>query len=485
MEGASLKKNFFMNALLTVSSIVFPLISFQYVSRVLQPAGVGKVSFAQSFVIYFNMVAKLGIPTYGIRACARVRDDRERLSKTARELLTINLVMAVLSYALLFLTVIFVPRFQEDRWLYILMSLEILLEAVGMEWLYKGLEKYGYITVRSMIFKAVALVILFFAVRSTGDHMKYGAVLLLSGYGSFILNFIYSRKYVDLGGKWTLEISPHIKPVLIFFAMSCATTVYTNLDTVMLGFMTNDTEVGYYHVAVKAKTVLVALITSLGAVVLPRASYLVENGMMDDFRKMCIKATRFVAVSALPLMVYFMLFAKEGISLLSGSGYYPAIMPMRIIMPTLVFIGLTNVMGVQILLPTGREKTVFYSVAAGAVADLIINLMLIPTMGASGASAGTLVAEVIVLIIQTWALRKEIPGMLPGAGVLKVLPAIALATAGSFWILNSDWHYVIRFFLSAFLFFGIYALSLLALKEELVLEVWEGVCDRMKRILSH
>lgn len=165
MKGKSLKLNFVMNAILTMSSIIFPLITFRYVSNILLPDGTGKVSFAISLITYFNLFAQLGIPIYGIRICAMVRDDREQLTRTAHELLAINLVVGALSYVALALAIIFVPRLREDRALYIVVSSMILLSAIGMEWLYKALEQYIYIAVRSIVFKIIAMVGMFLLIH--------------------------------------------------------------------------------------------------------------------------------------------------------------------------------------------------------------------------------------------------------------------------------------------------------------------------------
>ena len=132
MKSKALKVNFVMNMILTMSSFIFPLITFPYVSRILLPVGTGKVSFATSFVSYFTMVSQLGIPTYGIRACAKVRDNKEELTRIAHELLFINLFMCVLSYVALGIALKYIPRLQSDRELYIIISFTILLNAIGM-----------------------------------------------------------------------------------------------------------------------------------------------------------------------------------------------------------------------------------------------------------------------------------------------------------------------------------------------------------------
>ena len=237
MKQKSLKLNFIMNAILTMSSFIFPLITFPYVSRILQPAGNGKVNFMLSVVTYFNMFAQLGIPTYGIRACAAVRDDHEKLTRTVHELLFINVMTTILTYIVFAFAVMLVPRLQQDKALAIIMSFTIGLTTIGVEWLYKALEQYTYITVRSIIFKAISVVAMFMLVHAKSDYVIYGAITTFASSASFILNMVNVHKYIGIRPIGNYRIKRHLKPVFIFFAMSIATTIYTNLDSVMLGFM--------------------------------------------------------------------------------------------------------------------------------------------------------------------------------------------------------------------------------------------------------
>ena len=317
MKQKSLKLNVIMNMILTMSSFIFPLITFPYVSRILLPEGTGKVSFATSLISYFLMFAQLGIPTYGIRACAKVRDNREELTRTAQELLIINLIMSIISYIVLFLAIAFVPRLQGDKALYVIVSFTIILTTIGMEWLYEALEQYTYITIRSVMFKFVALIAMFLLIHEKSDYVIYGGISILAGSASSIFNFINVHKYIDLKPIGGYDFKRHFKPIGTFFAMACATTIYTNLDTVMLGFMKTDADVGYYNAAVKIKNILVSIVTSLGAVLLPRASYYIENGLIDEFKRITKKALSFVFLVASPLMLYFIFYAKEGIFFLS------------------------------------------------------------------------------------------------------------------------------------------------------------------------
>ena len=198
MKEKSIKLNFIMNIILTMSSFIFPVITFPYVSRILLPEGTGKVAFATSLISYFSMFAQLGIPTYGIRACAKVRDNRNELSKTVHELLIVNLGMCVISYVALFMALRYVPRLAEDKSLYVIMSFTIVLTSIGMEWLYKALEQYTYITCRSVIFKFIALIAMFLLVHEKSDYIIYGGITIFASSASSVLNLINAHKYIDL-----------------------------------------------------------------------------------------------------------------------------------------------------------------------------------------------------------------------------------------------------------------------------------------------
>lgn len=481
MRQRSIKYNFIMNAILTLSNFIFPLISFPYVSRVLGPAGTGKVSFAISLVSYFVMFTALGIPTYGIRTCAKVRDNREELSKTVQELVIIQIITGVFAFLAIAVCLIAVPRLQEDRTLYLIASSSIFFTVIGLEWMYKGLEEYTYITVRSLVFKFIALVAMFFLIHKSEDYVIYGGISIFAASASAVMNFCHAHRFVNMRPMGNYNIQRHLKAVLVFFAMACATTIYTHLDTVMLGFMTTDTDVGYYNAAVKIKTILLGFVTSIGAVLLPRASYYVERGEVESFRQITGKALNFVILLAAPLMVYFIYYAQVGIRFLSGPAYGGAVLPMQIIMPTLLLIGITNVMGIQILVPTGREKYVLYSEIGGAVTDLILNAILIPHYQAAGAAFGTLIAEFVVLIIQWYFLRSEIRSAFLSISYWRVFLGVMLGSVASFWVSRLGLSSFPTLLISSVLFFAVYGLTLLVSREKLTTELFQQMIRKLRK----
>ena len=461
-----------MNVILTVSSFIFPLITFPYVSRILLPEGTGKVSFAASVVNYFLLLAQLGIPTYGIRACAKVRDNKEALNKTVQEIFVISIIMCIVSYVLFLAALFCVPRLWREKELMIVTSASILFTTIGVEWFFKAIELYSYITWRSITFKCISLGAMFLLVHEQQDYIIYGAVSIFASSASNILNFVYIQKFINLKKRCKLELRIHMKPILIFFAMSCATTVYLNMDTTMLGFIKTDTDVGYYNAAVKIKNMLVGIVTSLGAVLLPRVTVYLEKKEQKRFEDLSVKAIQFVLFSSIPMLVYFTLFAEPSMLLLSGKEYERAILPMQIMLPTLLFIGLTNIMGIQILVPMGKESKVLASVIAGAVVDLVLNMILIPKYSVSGAAIGTVTAEVIVFIYQYFSDRELFQRLFSKINPWKIITATIASVCSSIWILKLNADLPVVLIMSCICFGGTYIMSLVILRERFILELF-------------
>ncbi len=484
----SLKINFIMNAVLTVSNIIFPIITFPYASRVLTPAGTGKVSAAVAFVAFFNIFAQLGIPTYGVKACARVRDNKEELTRTAHELLMINLIMSFAMYVLMFCAIIFFPVLKDEKTLYVIVSATILLNSLGMEWLYKALEQYTYITIRSVIFKLIAMVLMFILIHTPEDYALYGLVSIIASSASYILNFINVRKYIDIKPVGGYNLLRHLKPVGIYLGMACATTIYTSLDRVMLRFMTDDTEVGLYDAAVKIKYVLQMLVTSLGVVLLPRVSYYLKNNENEEFKRITSKALSFVFVFAGAVSVYFIVLSKQSVLLISGSLYSGAILPMQIIMPTVLLIGISNIFGIQMLIPLGREKELLFAEIGGAIIDMVINLVLINSLRSAGVAIGTLIAELFVTSYLFIILRKDLRGMIDRRDLLKVLASLLVAFAvlmvTNYLVagikLADELGYVKDLAITFFTFSLVYMGMLLLLREKMALEI-VGMLKRKRK----
>ena len=462
----SVAYNFLMNFILSASQLIFPLITFPYISRVLLAEGSGKITFASSVANYFLMIASLGIPTYGIRACAQVRDDERQLSKTVHELLFINFATTLLVTVTYVICVLTIPRFRMDETLFLINGINIVLNMFGMNWLFQAMEQYDYITIRSLIFKMVSILLMILLIHQKSDYVIYGAITVFAAVGSNVLNFVRSRNYIEYRWLGNYHIGRHIKPILILFAQSMAVSIYTNLDTVMLGFMKTDVDVGYYNAAVKIKGILLSFVSSLGGVLLPRMSYYAKENLKTKFIETMSMALNFTMLISFPLAIYFSMFSTECIQFLAGDGYFGAIAAMQIITIAVIPNGLTGILGIQVLTAIEKEKYVLYSVIVGAALDFALNLLLIPQFSAAGAALATTIAEFAVLAVQlvyTRDLIHQIRSQLKWKNyiMLSILAAVFGSLTRMLQIKSTFFELVV----SAFVFFCTYGIGLMIVKD--------------------
>ncbi len=480
----SVRYNFIMNFLLTATNFIFPLITFPYVSRILQAEGTGTVSFVVSVVNYFIMVASLGIPVYGVRACAKVRDNKEELTKVAHEIFVINTVTTVLSLAAFSLSVLLVPQFREEKLLFYINGISILLNLVGVNWLYQALEQYDYITIRSIAVKVISVILMFLFVHQQSDYIIYGSISVFAAAGSNILNFIRARRYVSFCKRSGYQFRRHLKPIFTLFAQTMVISIYTNLDTVMLGFMKDSDAVGLYTTAVKVKSILLSLVSSLGSVLLPRVSNILKKGDMQQFNELAKKGLNVTSLMAIPLSIYFCIYAKESILLLAGEGFLGAILAMQVITFAVIPNGLTAILGIQILTSLEKERLVLYSVIVGAVSDFLLNLVFIPMYGATGAALATTIAEFLVLFIQIYYTRDLLRSIWKNLRLLLYCFATACGGVVSvlcLWLLPIQNVFLILC-VSAVLFFGVYALILIVFREPLFMPYLLKIKNIFRRV---
>ncbi|MEY8873640.1 flippase [Haemophilus sp. SZY H52] len=480
MKIHSVKFNFIMNMLLTVSNFLFPLITFPYVSRVLSPIGTGKVAFAYSIVSYFSIFAAFGVANYGIRACAQVRDNKEELSKVVQEILCINIVLMSFIYVFYFLGIMLIPELNTEKTLFFISGLNILFSIISVEWLYKGVEQYFYITIRSIIFKVIAFVLTFTFVNDSEDYTIYAFIIIFATVGSGIVNLYNLHNLISIKYFNNYNFKRHLRPMMTFFITTIAVAFYVNVSVALLGFIHGNEEVGYYNAAYRIRDVMVSIITSLGAVLLPRLSFYIENNMQDKFNDIVSKSTQFIFILSFPLVVFCILFAKQAVLILAGSSYYGSILPLQILSIIIFIVGLSNLTGIQMLIPLKKEKYLCYSVVIAAVINMVLNLLLIPRYAAVGAAISVMIAEVSILVYQIYILRTFSRILFSNISYLKIITSLILSTGLSIWlniVLNYN-EYVV-FIINSTLFFICYFSVLLLLKEPFIYSVLNQIRARL------
>lgn len=479
--GNSLKTNFVFNLINVVSGLLFPLITFPYVTRVLMAEGLGQVQFYSSIINYIVLFSSLGIPMYGIRQIARVRDDAKELAKTTVELFSLNLALTIFGYIIIAILCLEVGKIQVNIPLFLILSATIIINTVGCSWFYSGIEEFKFITVRNLLVKIASIVFLFVFVIDQTDILWYGVYTILVAGGNNIWNFLCLRKYVDLHivSLSEINIKKHIKPTLEVFIFNLVTSIYLNLDTVMLGFIKDSESVGYYTAATKLSHIMVTIVTSLGTVMLPRLSNLFEAGDEGSFNMLSRKSYEFIVLLAFPITAGLILMAPILIQIFCGPLFSCSIQTLRIISPVVIAIGISNLIGLQILYPKGKTNLVILSTAIGAVVNFILNLILIPKYAQNGAAIATVTAEFSVTLAQMVFAGKYIPfKIITKHSHICFISAIIMSICCSI-IENIGISDIWGVFVIPFVGALIYAIMMLITKDSLALEIKTTICSKL------
>lgn len=407
----SVKVNYILNLINTGTQMLFPLITFPYVCRVIEADGVGQVNFFQSIISYISLFTCLGIPMYAIREIARDRSDVVQMNRTAMEILLLHSMLTLVGYAIVAILCLTVPQIQVNIPLFLILSLTIFFTAIGCEWFYQGIENFKYITIRGLIIKTISLVLLFIFVKSKTDLLYYGCYTVFGVLGGNIFNFFRLRKYIHRENIIfsELHIKRHIKPVLKVFSFSVVTSIYLQLNTVLLGFFKNALAVGYFAAATKVMQMLLQMSACLGSVMMPRASHLIAENKESEFNALIQKSYDFTLAIALPMTVGLIFCAPNLITALCGVKFESSILPSQIIAPIILMVAISNVFGIQVLFPKGKINIVTLCCGIGAVVDLVLNLCLIPFFSYVGTSIAYLGAEVATTISMYFIGRKYLP----------------------------------------------------------------------------
>lgn len=406
--GKSIKINFAFNLLNTIVGLLFPLVTFPYISRVLFADGIGKVQFFQSIINYIALFAALGIPLYAVKEIAKNKNNIEKRNKTAVEILILYSLLTIAAYLIVMFITCFVDSIRNDWSLFVLLSLHLILVAIGAEWFYQGVEDFKYITIRSLVLKLLTLVALFAFVKEKSDLMIYALLLVMAEAGNNIFNFIHLRKYINFNRDSfkKLNVARHVRPALKIFILNLVVSIYVNLDSIMLGFIVGTTAVGYYTAATRITRTICGFSTALGTVMLPRLSSYYNSGQVEKFYEISSQGLSFIVSITIPMVLGLMVTAPLLMPIFCGDSFRPSILTLQIISPLILFIGISGLLGTKILYAQDKENIVIYSTCFGAIVNFVLNIMLIPKYAQNGAAFSSVIAELLVTTSMLYLGRK-------------------------------------------------------------------------------
>lgn len=406
MKQTSVKVNFIYNVLYELLAIAVPLVTTPYLARVLGPDGLGEYSYAYAIAYYFVLFMQLGIKNYGTREIAKYQHKIEERSRIFWDLVTVQGIFSVLaviiygwySFAL-----------SSNRIMSLLLLPYILSGALDITWCFSGMEDFKTIIGRSTLIKILTTIAIFLWVKSPEDITKYACIMTFGMFFSQLLLWPFLSKYIKCTPIRIKMLFKHLKPLSILFIPLLAVSIYKMMDKIMLGYMTDMTQVGFYESSERVLVIPLALITSLGTVMLPHMANLYATDNTKRATEIFEKSIYFAMFLSTSIGFGIMSVAKTFVPWFYGEDFSTCITLFQILLPSSMFLAFANVIRTQYLVPRERDKEFVISLIAGAVVNVFVNWCLIPTMKASGAAIGTLCAEITVCVLQAAMAWRAVP----------------------------------------------------------------------------
>lgn len=402
----SILKNYIYNTLYQLTLLIVPLITMPYLTRIFLPSQLGINSYTLSIVNYFILFGLLGMQLYGNRQIAYARNNKEKLAKTFWSLYFTQLITVIIS---ILTYIFFIYNFIEEyRIIYFIQGLNILSSMIDISWLFIGLEDFKKVSIRNMIVKLSGLIGIFIFIRSSDDLILYIFINALVNIIGMIVMWLYIPNYIRKISIDIKLVKNTIVPLLMLFLPQISSQVYMELSRTMIGVFSNTEQVAFYDYSQKIVRILLALVTSVGTVLMPRLSNMNSNGEKEEINKFVYKAFIIISYICIPMSLGLMGVSENLISWFLGKEYFEvgklAALSSIIIVP----VSWASIIGVQYLIATKQENKYTLSVFISAIISLIINISLIPKLGALGAIISLIVAECSGILIQLVLVRKDL-----------------------------------------------------------------------------
>ena len=430
MSKKKLAKNAILNLIKTISSLIFPLITFPYISRILGVENLGAYNFSTSIISYFSLIAGLGISTYAIREGARYREDKIKLSKFSSEVFTINIIATVLSYALLIICILLFDDLKNYISIILILSVSIMFNTLGCEWIYNIYEDFKYITIRSIAFQFISLLLLFLFVKDSNDLIIYSIITVISTSGASVINILVRKKYLKIGLTFNKNLIRHLIPILLLFANSVATTIYINSDMTIIGIISGDYFTGLYSVSTKIYSMIKTMLGAIIIVSIPHLVSLIGKKDLNEYRNTASGILNVLLSFCVPIMIGIFCMSKYIILIISGEEYLASTLSLQILSFALLFSIISWYYTSCVLIPFRKEKIVLAATTCSAIVNVVLNFVLVPKYNINAAAFTTLLAELISAIICYIYGRKHTKYIPP----INILMSILVGSIGIYFI---------------------------------------------------
>ena len=479
MKQKSLVKNSIFNIIYTLANLLFPFVTSIYVARILTTTAIGKIAYAQNIVSYFVVIAALGLPSYGVRELAKVRDDYEKKCTLFTELMVINFISSLICTIVYVILILNNTNMHHDLTLYIVCGLSLLFNFINIDWLYQGEEEYGYITKRSIFIKLLSFIALFIFVKTRDHYIRYALISSVATGGNYIWNVINAHNYVHFSFK-NFNIIKHLKPVFVLAIIIFLSQIYSKIDTTMIGTMCAKDKVAYYSYSQKIINMVLTLCTAITAALFPRMSYYYTNDR-KQFYVLLNKAYRILCLLTFPIAIGLFIVAKDVVVLLYGSSYMESVLTIRIFCIMILIRPFGDLFCYQLVYAIRKEKIVIPASFAASVLNIIMNLLLIPAFAQNGAAIASIASELVTNLIQFLYVKKIIGYRLSARPLfIGIISSVCMALIGiiSLVIINNR---ILKLIITIILCGLVYLFLNVIFKNKIIYEMLNLIINKVGR----
>ena len=482
MKDVSITINFIMRMLRIFFGGLFTFFLLKFSTNIFSPVEIGEIDYANTIILYISSIASLGINNYGIRETALVSNNKERLSYSTIELLLIIFITTLIGYVVLFLMIYGFGFFSNIKTLLLIMSINILLMNLGINWFYIGIEEQTFITIRFIIVRFVVAILLLLLVHDEDDFIIYVILYTSIEGGMGILNMLFLPKRINFGVNFRkLNLRKHIRPLLTIFVGSISIIIYNQINVIMLSSYYPD-RVAFFSIPNQVIYFIVVLVTLLVPVLMPKVVQAINQRDYDVVDKYSVLSLQYILFFALPIICYIMAMSKEITLMLSSESFLEAQEPFRYFSLTILLVAVNNFFGLQILYSYNKEKIYSLVIFIALLINIILNFLFIPIYRENGVVISAIFSELLKALLLYFYCRRFIASVnLFSFRFFKYFIASLIMLVPIYRMSTLDLTYTMSISLSFFIGGLSYLLTLYLLKEELVLLCVKKISYFIKR----
>ena len=482
MKEKSIKVNAVLNCIKQMCTVIFPLITIPYVSRILGTENYGMFNFGSTYVGYFSLISTFGINVYAVREGAKLRNDKEKLKVFSNQVFSINIITTLISYCFLYLIIFCSDKFIGYRLLISVQSIVIIFNTLGIDWANTIYEDFMYTTCRYILVQVLSFVPLFMFVKSPNHYIIYASIVVFANVMGNIFNIIYiSKKYIKVKFTHKMDIRKHFGPMLYLFGNSLASTIYVYSDITLITFFEGNKATGIYSISVKIYTIAKQLINAIISVAIPRAAVYWKDKDKTSYNQLLNKMIHAVFWFALPMTIGLFALSNNAIRLIAGDSYIEGSTSLRILSVAIFFAVMSYLFVYLVLITIGMEKICFKVTLISAIINVLLNLIFIPILGINGAAITTLISELLVLFLSIWYAKKKIHISIKITTILPGIIASVLVTCACICVKNIFTNYIIQILFSVLFSLILYIVITYLLKDEFSVDFIDKLFGIMKK----